>query len=63
MQPVNLTEFKTPGADLGGIYYLRDIRDGEKLLEGIAKAKAAGNKVRTQGRPPLELGLPIVGQN
>lgn len=48
-RPVYLTDFKTPGADLGGILYLRDIRDGEKLLEGIAKAKAAGNKAVVVG--------------
>eukprot|EP00210_Caulerpa_lentillifera_P005211 g4978.t1 len=43
-RPVYLTDFKVPGAELEGIYYLRNFVDGEALVAGIAKAKAAGNK-------------------
>lgn len=44
-RPIDLRQFNTPGADLSGIYYLRDVVDADKLLEGVAAAKAGGNKV------------------
>ena len=40
-----LTDFGTKGADLDNIYYLRDTRDGDAIVAGIAEAKKAGNKV------------------
>jgi hypothetical protein len=41
-QPVRLSEFGVPGADLAGIHYLRNIADADALLEAIAATKAAG---------------------
>lgn len=43
-RPIDLRQFNTPGADLGGIYYLRNVADADILLHGVAAAKAAGNK-------------------
>lgn len=45
MQAVRLSDFGTPGADLSGIYYLRNVADADAMLAGVQKAKAAGNKV------------------
>jgi hypothetical protein len=45
MQPVLLSDFKTPGADLQGVYYLRNERDAATLVDAIATAKAAGGQV------------------
>lgn len=44
-RPVYLSDFKVPGAELEGIYYLRNIVDGERLIHAMANAKQAGNKV------------------
>ena len=44
-RPVNLADFKTPGADLKGVQYLRNVVDGDALVESIAATKAAGGKV------------------
>lgn len=46
VQPVSLVDFKTPGADLKGVQYLRNVQDGDALIAAIADAKAAGGKVR-----------------
>eukprot|EP00798_Chlamydomonas_sp_ICE-L_P019363 gene19363-26011_t len=46
---IQLTEFKTPGAELGGIYYLRDEADGAKLVEAMKAVKAAGGKAVVVG--------------
>lgn len=43
-RPVSLADFKTPGADLQGVHYLRDVEDADKLIQGIASCKASGNK-------------------
>jgi len=43
-RPVYLSDFKVPGAELEGIYYLRNIVDGERLIHAMADAKKAGNK-------------------
>eukprot|EP00877_Chromochloris_zofingiensis_P009363 jgi/Chrzof1/4680/Cz14g22170.t1 len=43
-RPVYLTEFKTPGAELEGIHYLRNVSDADKLLAAIKEAKTRGNK-------------------
>uniref|UniRef100_A0A1D1ZS99 monodehydroascorbate reductase (NADH) n=1 Tax=Auxenochlorella protothecoides TaxID=3075 RepID=A0A1D1ZS99_AUXPR len=40
-----LEDFKTPGADLEGVYYLRKVADADALLEGIAEAKKKGPDV------------------
>ncbi len=46
LQPVHLTEFGVPGADLGGIHYLRNVVDAEGLVAAAAAAKDAGGQVR-----------------
>ena len=43
-RPVSLADFKTPGADLKGIFYLRNVKDGDALVAAIAATKAAGGK-------------------
>lgn len=45
MQPVQLTEFGVPGADLQGLYYLRNVEDGNKLVDAIAECKADDKQV------------------
>jgi hypothetical protein len=45
LQPVMLSDHGIPGADLPGIFYLRTVADADRLLAGIAEAKAAGGKV------------------
>ena len=45
LQPVSLADFKTPGADLSGVYYLRNVQDADALLAAIKECKAAGGKV------------------
>ncbi|KAG2499103.1 hypothetical protein HYH03_003286 [Edaphochlamys debaryana] len=46
---VKLTEFKVPGADLSGIHYLRNVKDGEAMLAAMAQAKEHGQKVVVVG--------------
>ncbi|KAI8111300.1 hypothetical protein M9434_004872 [Picochlorum sp. BPE23] len=43
-RPVTLWDLKAPGADLKGIYYLRNVQDADALIDGIAKAKGKGGK-------------------
>ena len=45
LQPVYLTDFGTKGADLKGIYYLRNVVDADALVAAIAEAKKKNNKV------------------
>ena len=45
-QPVTLADFKTPGAELEGVRYLRNVQDADALIATIAACKAAGGKVR-----------------
>ena len=45
-RPVYLSDFKVPGAELGGIYYLRNVVDADALVRAMADAKQAGNKAR-----------------
>lgn len=40
-----LTDFGTPGADLKGIYYLRNVVDADAIVAAIAEAKGKSNKV------------------
>ncbi len=49
---MRLTEFKVPGADLGGIHYLRDIKDADGIVAATSAVKEAGGKVRS-GLPGL----------
>jgi len=46
---MKLTDFGTKGADLDNIFYLRDTRDADALIAGIAEAKKAGNKAVVVG--------------
>ena len=45
MQPVYLSDFGTKGADLKGIYYLRNVVDADALIAAIGDAKKKSNKV------------------
>lgn len=45
LQPIYLTDFGTKGAELKGIYYLRNVVDADKLIEAIGEAKKKSNKV------------------
>lgn len=37
-QVINLADFKTPGADAGGIHYLREIDDADRLVSKLQAA-------------------------
>lgn len=41
---VTLADFKTPGADLGGVHYLRNVQDADSLLAAIQMCKEKGGK-------------------
>ncbi|PRW59212.1 monodehydroascorbate reductase [Chlorella sorokiniana] len=43
-RPSTLVDFKTPGADLKGVHYLRNVADADALIAAIADCKAAGGK-------------------
>lgn len=45
LQATRLSDFGTPGADLSGVHYLRNVADADSLLAGVETAKAAGGKV------------------
>lgn len=55
MQFLNLADFKTPGADAKGIFYLRDVRDADKLVEAIKSRKGDEALVVGGGYIGLEL--------
>lgn len=44
-QPISLADFKTEGADLKGIYYLRNVMDADKIIAAIPEAKERGGRV------------------
>lgn len=49
-RPVDLAaDFGTPGADLKGIHYLRDVRDADALVSAIAAAKDGAHPVVVVG--------------
>ena len=48
-EPVAMTDFKIPGADLPGIHYLRDVEDADSLVAAIKGAKAAGSPALVVG--------------
>lgn len=48
-RPVYLTEFKTPGAELQGLYYLRNVEDADKLVAAMKEAKAGSGKAVVVG--------------
>jgi monodehydroascorbate reductase (NADH) len=41
---VSLADFKTPGSELKGLHYLRNVEDADALNIAIAETKAAGGK-------------------
>ncbi len=46
-QVMNLaTDFKTPGADMDGFFYLRNVVDADALVAGMKDLKEKGGKVR-----------------
>ena len=45
---MKLSDFGTKGADLGNIYYLRNVVDADAIVSAVADAKKAGNKVHTR---------------
>ena len=47
MQPIKLSDFGTKGADLKGIFYLRNVVDADAIVEAIGQAKKKSNKVMT----------------
>ena len=49
MQATDLAkDFKSPGADLGGIYTFRDVQDADNILAAVSDAKSRGGKVRPE---------------
>eukprot|EP00775_Hariotina_reticulata_P008424 gene8424-8607_t len=48
-EPVMLSDHGIPGADLPGIFYLRNLADADRLVSGITDAKAAGGKAVVVG--------------
>lgn len=46
LQPVRLTDFKVPGAELEGLNYLRDIKDADALVASVKQIKETGGKVQ-----------------
>lgn len=58
LQPSTLADFRTPGADLKGVHYLRNVQDADSLIAAIADCKAAGGKV--SGSAACRRGLPAL---
>lgn len=54
-QVINLADFNTAGSDAGGIYYLRDVRDADKLVEAIGSNKGGEAVVVGGGYIGVEL--------
>jgi hypothetical protein len=50
VQPIYLSDFGTEGADLKGIYYLRNVVDADAIVAAIAEAKGHTNKVKEHGQ-------------
>lgn len=48
-RPLSLAQFKTPGAELEGIHYLRDVADADALIAAAKAAKELGGKVVVVG--------------
>ncbi len=44
-RPSTFADYKTPGADLKGVLYLRNVGDADALLAELAAVKAAGGRV------------------
>eukprot|EP00820_Chromera_velia_P027314 Cvel_10918.t1-p1 / transcript=Cvel_10918.t1 / gene=Cvel_10918 / organism=Chromera_velia_CCMP2878 / gene_product=Monodehydroascorbate reductase, putative / transcript_product=Monodehydroascorbate reductase, putative / location=Cvel_scaffold670:71963-73738(+) / protein_length=193 / sequence_SO=supercontig / SO=protein_coding / is_pseudo=false len=41
-RPMTLKDFKTPGAELKGLHYIRDVKDTDDFLADMAACKEAG---------------------
>lgn len=55
MQFINLADFKTPGADAGGIHYLREVNDADNLVKEIQHNKGGEAVVVGGGYIGVEL--------
>ena len=54
-----MADFKTPGSDLEGLFYLRNEADAAALFKAIEATKASGGKVRgTRERGTQSKALP-----
>lgn len=51
----NLADFKTPGADAKGLYYLREVHDADKLVEAIKTFKGGEAVIVGGGYIGIEL--------
>lgn len=55
LQFLNLADFKTPGADAKGVYYLREVHDADKLVEAIKTFKGGEAVIVGGGYIGIEL--------
>jgi len=55
LQFINLADFKTPGADAGGIHYLREIKDADNLVGEMQSIKGGEAVVVGGGYIGVEL--------
>ena len=55
LQFINLADFKTPGADAGGIHYLREVNEADNLVKGIQENKGGEAVVVGGGYIGVEL--------
>jgi hypothetical protein len=44
---MTLADFKTPGAELEGVHYLRNVEDADGLIVAMQACREAGGKVST----------------
>ena len=51
-------DFKIPGGDMPGIYYLRNVVDADKLVAAIAELKKTDGKARAAFNPNPNL-MPV----
>lgn len=54
---MRLSDFKTPGADLPGVHYLRNVEDADALLAAIAAVKQGGTHNAKVGRGQRVVGV------
>lgn len=63
MQFLNLADFKTAGADAKGLFYLRDVRDADKLVEAIKSYKGGEAVIVGGGYIGMELAACLTVNN
>ena len=61
LQVMHLADFGTKGADLGNIFYLRDVTDADAIVAAIPEVKKKSNKASSDVDnllefPPIYLG-------